>query len=155
MLPSSGLRSRQKCMSQRYLTSAMGAGSGGRVGQGGAACVTSGVFSPWDPCMFGRSLAGAWPSLMSGLSPLPHSGLPQPGPVRVSQSGQEEAAGGECSDRPLMIAPALISNPPPLQLLPLPLTWCPFPGLRPALTLASLLFSISLGSSFHLPTPCL
>ena len=76
----------------------MGAGSGGRVGQGGSWCVVSGVLSPWDPCMFGRSLAGAWPPLMSGLSVLPHSHLPpcpQPGPVRVGQSCQEEAAGGE------------------------------------------------------------
>lgn len=29
------------------------------------------VLSPWEPCMFGRSLAGAWPLLMSGLSPSP------------------------------------------------------------------------------------
>lgn len=83
LLPSSGLRSRQKCMSQRYLVSATGAVSGGWAGRGGS-CVASGVLSPWDLCMFrrviGKGLATShvWslPSSLFSASP-----CPQPGPV--------------------------------------------------------------------------
>lgn len=91
LLPLSGLRSRQKCMSQRYMVPAMVAGSGGWAG-GGAWCTASGMLSSRGPCMFGSHRQG--PGQLSCL-PVPISLYPQPRPVRVGQSRQEEAAGGE------------------------------------------------------------
>lgn len=77
--------------------------------------------SPRVPCMFGRSLAGPGhlSCLASPLLPNPITPLhPQPGPVRVGQSCQEEAASGECSDRPLMPGAAPLLCPPSSDLGP-------------------------------------
>ena len=90
---SSGLRSRQKCMSQRYTCLL-----GDRPWRRGGAERHLRCHLPGVPACLGGHWQG--PGRLSRLaSPLllvPVSLLrPQPGPVRVGQSCQEEAAGGE------------------------------------------------------------
>ena len=60
----------------RGIRACSGAGPGGGAGQRGTRCAAPGVSSPWGPCMFGRSLAGAWLPLTSGLSPPPCAHMP-------------------------------------------------------------------------------
>lgn len=123
LLPSSGLRSRQKCMSQRYMVPAREQALEVWWGREAFGVQHLGCRLPGIPACLGGHWQGPGhcSRLASPLFPIPVSLLrPQPRPVRVGQSCQEEAAGGESTQ-----APKAWSCPPSLTR-PRPYDGSPF-----------------------------